>query len=326
MTILFAGGELDAFVQPNGSSLGVNTSTSYYDPDFSSCACNATESLPLVAPLVTPISEMWAHAVYRPENSSSTTVLLQVRSSNGQGVVRISSNNGTLQFQYWNGSSWTNIGASFSPSGLNQVDVHVKIADSGGMFELYYNGILAASYTGDTNLFSGANCADFWMGSTWNNSSFPTRWSQVILTDTTDTRAMKLATIRPNGAGTTDQWTGSYTDVDEVGIFNDSDYISSGTPNQVELFTMTDLSPTAQTLDVLAFVMTGRARRGAAGPQNLQAAVRTSGTDYFSGNLPALSPAFNSLTPTIWELNPATSAPWSISDIQGIEAGFKSIA
>lgn len=329
MTILFAGGEWDAFQAPSGPN-GVDTSTAFYDVDYASCAMQMTTNADFFAELnPSAQTDVWVHfEIYVRNNLSSNAVIWRLENASGQGILRglRGSTATTAYMQYWNGSAWTTIGSAFTIANDTRVqwDIHARIADSGGIFEWYINSVLASSFSGDTNLFAGSTVSKIAFGGTFSGTNFSSLLSQVIVADV-DTRAMKLATIRPNANGTTGDWTGTYADVDEVGSWSDADYISSGTANQVELFGMSNLSAQAQTLDPIAFVMTARGRKGASGPQNVQAAVRTGGTDYFSGNMTGVTTSFGNFGQIKWEVNPQTGVAWTVSEIQAIEAGFKSI-
>lgn len=329
MAVLFAGGEWESFTPSSGTPDWTTTSATY-DSNFARGAIRmggSSSPTYAYASLPSAVSECWFHCEFYRTNATSGSTVWQASTATGQGILRLQMVTATpATLQYWNGTAWTTISVvNLATSALLQLDIHMRIADTGGVFEVFVNGVQVAVYTGDTNLFSGSQIKTIALGATYDGIA-SAQWSQVIVTDTDDTRAMKLATLGPNADGALTEWTGGYTDVDEVGIYNDGDYISSGTPNQVELFGMSDLSATAATLDVIAFVMAGRGRKGAAGPQNVQAAVRTSGVDYFSGNLPGLNPVFSPLAQTVWPVNPSTSLPWSTSDINGIQAGFKSIS
>jgi hypothetical protein len=63
---------------------------------------------------------------------------------------------------------------------------------------------------------------------------------------------------------------------------------------------------------------------GSPSPHNLQLAVRTNGADYFSGDkaVPSSSTQLSSL----WEANPATSAPWQEAEVNAMEIGVKAVA
>lgn len=329
MPVVFAGGEWESFGIASGAPY-FETSSATYDSNFcrgSILITNGNTGYAIASLTGGPHTEIWFHSeIYRTYQTYPVRVWEMVNAA-GQGILRIQTSTESLSvFQYWNGSAWVTIGnVGLGSYTKYQLDIHARIADTGGVFEVFLNGVQVAIYSGDTNLFSGAAVTQIYLGNTHNGLG-STNWSQVIVTTIEDTRAMKLSTLGPNGDGALTEWNGSYLDVDEIGTYNDGDYISSGTPNQVELFQLGDLSPTAATLDVIAFVMAGRGRKGAAGPQNIQAALRTGGTDYFSGNLPGLNPVFSSLSQTIWSTNPSTSLPWSTSDINAIQAGFKSIA
>jgi len=333
MAILFAGGEFDAFIML-GSSFVFDAGSPNGDPNFCRGGMSyAAGSEPVTPDFGADQLEVWAHMVTRQNGSSpqgSGFDLLELRNSSDQGVVRLRMiAAGTIQLQYYNGTAWTAVNPTFNISGntVYSMDLYVKIDDVAGMIEWYRNGVLQASFYGDTNLFSGASIrkAKIGMLSNVNGGANRSDQSEIIIA-TQDTRSMRLATLVPNGNGALDQWTGSFNDVDEVGVYTDFDYISSGTAEQVELFTVSDLSATAQTLDVVGVVVTGRGRKGAGGPQNLQMAIYTGGVQYNTGDLPGLTNAFATLQPAIWDQNPQTLAPWTVAEVQQLQIGFQSKA
>lgn len=331
MSILFGGGEFDAFLI-TGTNWAFSTSngTTWYDSNYSRGAMYGVHSDWLTPNFDTDYAEAWAHVRMYPDgNVFSATDIIEFRNVSNQGVLRLRlSSSLTLQLQYWNGATWTNIGATYvyAADAVYVFDVHCKIANTGGLFEFYVNGVLHSSISGDTDVFIGSAIRNCKFNTLSNvNGGVNTCYMSEIIVCTDDTRSMRLATLAPNGAGTIDQWVGAYTDVNEIGTYNDASYISSGTAAQVELFTLTDLSATAQTLDVVGVTLTGRGRRGATGPQNLQAALYTGGAQFNTGSLPNVGLSFATLQQGIWDLNPDTGLAWTIAEVLALEAGYESI-
>lgn len=338
MAILFAGGELESFVV-TGSVNNVGTGSSLYDNNFARCAIRSNGSAgsgnSTYADLRADYLEGWAHYELHTGNTrvnNYVTWMLATNTSQGVFRIRLTGTSTPVPFavEYWNGSSWVSWG-TFQLAANNviyQLDIHWNIADVGGVLEVFVNGAQVFVQTGDTLQFVGATGRRVYFSSLDNSANANSgAFSQCLVTSgNQDTRSMKVATLGPNAAGATTQWSGTFADVDEVGNWNDADYIFSGTTNQVSTFNLADLSATAATLDPLAVVTGGRARKGTGGPQNIQHAIRTGGVDYFSANDPTLGTSFGTMVQGIWELNPGTGLPWTVSDINALQAGFKSIA
>lgn len=328
MTILFAATERESFVVASGS-ISTSTSSSRFDSDFSRSAIefpqdSAQVQVPAVA--MGNLSEVWFHGLFAQElGFTFNSNIIEFRNSAGLGILRLFANSSTtVKLQYWNGSSWVDIGSPFTwtSTGNNTIDIRCKIDNSTGDFAFYWNGAVQAQLTGDTDQVA-ASAVDIILVRGWQ-ASLPRQMSEVIVS-TTSTLGQRVATLPPTATGTTSAWTGTFADVDESDI-NDSDFISSGTPSQVTTFGMADLSATAAGYDVVAFVAAARARHGATGPQNLQLATRTHSTDYYSSNVAGLTTSFANGFYEIWEDNPNTSVPWTTTEINAVEAGVKSIA
>ena len=75
---------------------------------------------------------------------------------------------------------------------------------------------------------------------------------------------------------------------------------------------------------VRAVVVTGRISAGSSGPANVQANVRTSGTDYYSSNIAA--PAYLDEVRHEFSTNPGTGSNWTAAQLTaaGFNVGFRS--
>lgn len=249
------------------------------------------------------------------KDTETGTILFQIGSTSSGSL---------LTLRYWNGSSFVSVAVASRVHSNNtryKFDINLVISDTVGIFNIYLNDVLVLSYTGDTKWTSATtvSCIEFLNGYT---SSFWYNYSGVILADE-DTRALVFHQEQPTANGANTAWTGGYTDVAKL-TRNDSTFIESGTANQVETYTSGDVNSALNSHTVKAVVLALRARKGSTGPQNLQGAVRQSGADYFSSNVGALSAAFASKN-AVMLVNPATSATWTISEINAAEFGVKSI-
>lgn len=332
MSILWAANEPEGFFASSAITSAFTTSSDR-DPDFARAGFDLTNSTPtrINSTVFGDIPEAWFHYRWGASNiggESQARTIVEFRNSSGQGVLRlqqIASTSPNKNLEYWNGSAWTaingsplSIATSLSPT----FDIQCKVDGVDGRFALYVNGALEAELTGDTDFFSGSAIDSVFLGN-WGNTN-GRRASEAIIS-TTNTLSMRLATVVATGNGANTAWTGDYTAIDEVTI-SDSDLITSGTNDQIETFTFGDLSATAQLLAPVAVINSMRARNAASGPQNIQSAVRISSTDYFSSDLSGITTSFQNGFQVVYELNPATSAAWTVSEVNALEMGVRSRA
>lgn len=327
MSILFAGTEGESFATtqpPFVNAPNSNTNTYAYDSNFSRVGVQLyDDNYAFAAVDLGGITDVWTRIRVGSEGLKNDvhTGVYSVWDNGGQEIVRLSTSSSGMYMQYWNGSSWVS-GATYNPSiATTELAIHCNIHDTAGSFAWYVGGTLIEEVlSGDTNLFAAT--AHYVSVRGWydfDNIYF----SEMVIADE-DCRGMRVATIYPTAAGTTGAWTGAYTDVDETQV-NDSDFISSDTADQVSTYTMSDLAAALDAYDVVAFVGATRSLVGVTGPANLQIAVRTGGTDYYSSNLSGMTTSFLNGHNNIWATNPDTASAWTISEIEGLELGVKSI-
>lgn len=188
---------------------------------------------------------------------------------------------GFLALWHYDGSTMTQLGAN-SPAGLGfqvqlcKYDLQLSSYGASSSLKLYYNGVQVISTGTVDSSISGVNgfdCVQAWfMGNT------ALEISEVIVADA-DTRHMSLSTMAPNAASSTgSDWSGSYTDIDEVAL-SDADTIYSNVNDQIGRVNLSPLS--TGNFSVRAVQVSARATRTAdATPTNLALGVREGGTDY----------------------------------------------
>jgi hypothetical protein len=300
-------------------------------------------------------TDFWVHFVVCYEtvsNTGTTPWFFLIDSTTKQICMQWDPDSGTGDYnngeadwdwEYWDGAAFQELTRRGGDPNAHSwrhsvalmfvVDLHYKI-DNSGTIDVYMDGVLRGTFAGDT-LVTGVTGVDTIL---WQNpstlGSATAAWVTELIVATEDTRGMRVATLSPAGnSGTNTAWTGAYTNWDKDSpTLNDTDACYSGTANQVETSTMSDLSAVADNLQPIAVVTAVRARVAASGPQNLQHCIRQNSVNYFSSNVTyldgdALADA-QPFGPTVvvWDTDPDTSAAWTVAGVNSIEVGVKSIA
>ena len=251
-------------------------------------------------------------------NNNGFLTLFDTAYSATQGLFAIAqtgTNTGIYRVNYWNGSAWTAASAetfTIDSGVLYRIDFHVKIANAGGVIELYLNGVLtmtgAIDDTRITDTVTGINKVEF---GNFASSLNRCQWSAMIFADE-DTRAMFMAQRLPTGNGANTAWTGAFGDVDEQGI-TDSDYITSTTAGAKETFTHAALPAAWATgFSVEAVAVSYRVSAGQNSGVVTKDLQRIGGTDYVGtslGNNAQITPVQK-----VYNQSPATSADWTMSE------------
>jgi hypothetical protein len=330
MSILVAGGELGALTPSDSGVTEENNLVlggHYYDTNFARCSIDTYSSSEYAeAALSSGQTDVWVHLEGQLDNNVTTAfTMLSWLDAGGTERVRLRQEenpSGVMTAQYWDGSAWQTIGtATVSLKTSRQtIDLHVICNSTSGTVAVYIGGterISSASVdlSGATSLktlrvFGGSS----------NIGTHLFSSQHVIATESTI--GMRVFTVPVSGTGASADFTGTYANIDEA-VVNDADFINSGTANQVSTFTAT--APTLTGYVVRAVVVAARAKRNSAsGPQNLQLALRSSGTNYFSSSK-AVGLGYGAFV-NVWETDPATSAAWVNTAISSLQPGVKSIA
>ena len=234
--------------------------------------------------------------------------------------------NATLNLQKTtNGSTWTTLCSwTMASSGdlLTYLDIHIKAHATLGTADVYMNGSSVATFAGNTLAqTSTVNRATF----TSASSGTYLMLSEMVIADV-PTIGWRVQTVLPNSSGTYSEWTGSYLDVDES-IPDDNDFVISNTTGQRELFNVSD--PTTATLgsrEFKALVVNSRGAISAdSAPTDMQHMLRSNSADYLTANLGHVNDAAIRLKTTIYELNPSTSAKFTLAEAAAVQIGVKAV-
>lgn len=149
---------------------------------------------------------------------------------------------------------------------------------------------------------------DFWVQNTINNPG-----------------DLRIATLFPSADGYLNQFTRSagstnYTLVDEATHNSDTDYVEDGTVGHIDSYAMSNL-PTVPN-GVKALVVRAVGRKTDAGAKTGRIGVRSGTTNYESSDI-ALPASYALLSDSIRVVDPNTSAAWTESGVNAIEAFVK---
>jgi hypothetical protein len=132
---------------------------------------------------------------------------------------------------------------------------------------------------------------------------------------------ISVLALPPNAAGNYQQWTPNGASNLGSVLQNDGDgsFVMSSTQNQIDTFAMTDLPISSGTVYAVQQHITARNDGGAA--RTVAPVLRIGSTDYVGPNF-ATGSSYQTFT-HIRDQNPATSSAWTISDVNGLESGYK---
>ncbi len=334
MTIAFMGGEMTAFLPSDSTPIELTSGGIYvfpYDSGFSRCGMQVVGLSYVDTPQFAALTECWTHIKLTHFGYGNNNNHYPMVWSDGSNVpsIRLKHDCGfagteTVGLERWTGAAWAAVGSSVSLplAGARQdIDVRILCNTASGNLSLYVAGTERINASADLSGVASIRKLTVTAGAS-NGFSSETRFSQVVIADAS-TIGYRLMTCVPSAAGATSSWTGAYTDIDEA-VYSDADFINSASNNQVSTFAQTPVSALTGYV-VRAVAVSVRSKRGSSGPQNIRHALRSSGTDYFSGSDVAQGLGYTP-TQTIWETNPATSAAWVNTAIASLQPGAKSIA
>lgn len=233
-------------------------------------------------------------------------------------------------FEVWTGDKSTKVGTFQSnlPVGLwSTVEVKVVVHDTTGEITVRFNGAQVFTFTGDTKP-STETTIDRACFATVQGTSSPgddVYWDDLIACDDQGSymnswlRGARITALRPDGAGNYSQWVPSsgnnWDCVNETPV-SDTDYVSCSSAGQKDTYTMTDCPAEVKT-NIKAVVP----RYWGDTNGQIKRLVRIGGSDYLSGAIDY--PGVFNFAQDIMYVSPATTNPWTIAEINGMESGME---
>lgn len=209
------------------------------------------------------------------------------------------------------------------------IEARVKISATVGTFAVKLDGVSVLALTGQNTKNSATADIDTAMVFGPNSAGGTKAYDDMYFCDVNGSvnndflGDCRVKFIRPtaNGANTdfVPNTGNAYDAVDDTTPDGDATYISSSTVNHKSTFVMEDLGLTDT---VKGISVVHQSRKDDATVRELVPVVRLSGTDYDGPTNQALTTSYDYYEQP-YDVNPATSAAWTRTEINGMEAGVK---
>lgn len=260
-------------------------------------------------------------------NWTGTTFVLR---SGGTALVSLTRNAaGYLEIR--SGSGGTLLATGITPITTDKwylVELHYKLADSGGIAELRLDGNLECTFNGDTKPGNETTFDNLhWVS--W--ASGPVcYYDDVVVNDVSGSvnnsypGGVKLALLKPTADGATKEWTPSsgsdhYALVDEVPP-SGTDYLRATASDLIDLFGLEDLPPEAQSVKAVALDFHGF-KGSTVAPSRIAQIARVGEVDYVQADQDL--PLAEGLVRKILDQNPA-GGNWTVAAVNALISGVKS--
>jgi hypothetical protein len=329
MAILYCGGELEdvAAVGTVAFSTSAGFRSAYARGRLDAVAASGQPNYVKVSFLASATFGVTGRFSQITSYSANAIIMSLAAGGNARLRLRLSTaaNTSTLYIEKFDGSSSTTLGTSTltlaaGTSNVYKIDVLVNYAALGGYVRVYVDQTEYISYSGDPTAGGSTSLDEVRLSGGYNVSTGG--WSEIIVASE-DTRPLSLKTLNPNAAGDVTEWTGAYTDIDDI-TASDADTASSGTAGQI-LTTESTGMPAGGSGEAIRMVkIVASALRGAAGPQKIQIGVKSGSTYGWSPDL-ALDTGYTPVSHTL-TTDPATGQPFAREAITALKFAMKSVA
>ena len=325
-TILWMGGEDIDF--PNGTLLSIGTDSRVFRSGYSRGGVYVSSYPGIASSNAFPggavtsawISFQWYHtgnsnypAVGFGKTGTSSYLFFGTDSGNGAKAA-LWKYDGTT-FTELASESGTSVSGSWSVSGPVKFDMQVISYGASATVNVYMAAQPTAilTYTGNVVAGSAVSLDTAAIRAHDNGENI----SEVIVSST-DTRNLSLVTLAPNAAGDTNNWTGSYSNINPLTI-NDATNITDNTNNDVFECKMNSLPSTGVT--ILGVKIGARATTAGGGETSIALGVKTNSS--ISVPSATTQTAAWSTTETFYSTNPVTTNPWAPSEINALQINMK---
>lgn len=225
----------------------------------------------------------------------------------------------------WDGSTATELAAedgnSLPSNSLYKIDVQITDFGEDTNIKVYVNGTGSPviDYTGDATLtgMTELDCA-LVQGQNYYSQAYI---SEVIVADE-DTRTFNLLTLAPSGAGDTTDWTGAYTDIDEINN-SDADCVYVNTIDKDIQTALTD-TPAGNFLVKAVIVSARCSRTNDSTPTKVKLGIKTGGTVNV-GTGQSLTTGWDTYC-RIMATNPVTTSVFNTTELDALQLDLQSSA
>ena len=301
----------------------VTTGTGY----FSLAGLAATGGIGDIGSTETYMAFYFRVAAAPAANDEEFALLNLSGSPNNNNALRLTSGR---VIKFYSGDGTTLIATGSTVLALDtwyRIELWIGSGDGAGATDNYELRINGATEFSGTMQFggAGATAVAFYLGkvNNKNGQSVDFYYDDVAVSNSGWVGHGKVSILKPNGAGSYTDWTGTYADVDEVPHDSDTTYLTSSTSGQAETVAL-DSAATSGVDGAIGTVKAVAIVRDEGGASAIQVRLRSGTTD---SDTTSADPGTSYVALCkMYDVNPADSAAWESADIDGIEAGVENNA
>lgn len=322
MAILWAGGEDIDF--PNGGSIFV-AAGDINRSGYARCGI-ASGSFSTIAKSTTfqggAVTSAWmTFQLHSHFGGNSTLCVGFGLSGTNKGLFVGSDASGFIALFTYDGTTAVKL-ASSSPTttlGSQRIDMQVSNYGASATVNIYAASVLVLTFTGNVAVSGMSNFDSVFIHQNMAGNSF---YAAEIVVSSTDSRnILGLVTLALNGAGATDSWTGTYSNINGT-AFSDANPVFTNTATQDEQFTVNGLPSGSFSVAAVKTTVRAAASAGAtAGKVNLGYG---NGTTQGFGGAAQTAPAAYGTLERYDTVNPITSTSFVQSDISTLQIDLRS--
>jgi hypothetical protein len=212
------------------------------------------------------------------------------------------------------------------PSTWYYIELKFTISPTNGTVELHLNGATEIASTTGLNTRNTSN--SYWNGAGPWLAGDAAVYDDIYMLDASTSPnddflgPVSIVVLRPSGPGSSTQWTsngGPNWAAADDSQDDDLTFVAATTAGSVDLYAMTD--PPASSGTVYAVQHLIRARQDSGAQRTIQPALKIGSNTYFGSSINTGSGWVTYAQ--ILDQSPATSSPWTLSELASIEAGIK---
>ena len=213
----------------------------------------------------------------------------------------------------------------------HHLELKVTISGTTGSVELRIDGVSVGTFSGNTkNGGTNSSIDTVKLGGSGNNTSITISRDDLYILDDTGAAPynnflgdVRVYSLSPAGAGVSTQWTpdtgSNYAEVNEV-PYSAANYVQSNTSGQRDTYVLADL-PTGGVTTVYGVQSNVIAKRTDAGAIAVKPVLKSGAAISYGPSTPLL--VSDTTISGMRTTDPATSAPWTVSGVNGLEAGME---
>ena len=213
----------------------------------------------------------------------------------------------------------------------HHLELKVTMSATAGSVELRIDGVPVGMFSGNTkNGGTNSTIDTVKLGGSGNNTSITITRDDLYVLDDTGAAPynnflgdVRVYSLSPTGAGSSTQWTpdagSNYAEVNEI-PYSAANYVQSNTSGQRDTYALADL-PAGGVTTIYGVQNNIIAKRTDAGAIAVKPVLKSGATIAYGTGVSL--PTSDMILTDVRAIDPATSAPWTISGVNALEAGME---